>query len=112
MTLQQLEILAQEVLQAAEKIRQAKNKDYSVAWDVLGGFRQPALETNGELSEFDVWWVYARKHWGAITKFINKGYVDSEPIEGRVVDMINYLVFLYAMIKDSRSPEHNNVDNL
>ena len=99
MTLEQLEKSAFEIITLAEEIRKAKNKDYAGQYDVLGGFRGPAMES-ANLTQFDVWWVYARKHWGAITKYINRGYTDSEPIVGRIADLINYLVFLDAMIKD------------
>lgn len=42
--------------------------------------------------------VYMNKHWSAIETFLKKGKVESEPIEGRIADMINYLLLLSKMV--------------
>ena len=44
--------------------------------------------------------VYLFKHIDAITAYINGQYMDTEPVQGRIVDAINYLTILYAMIEE------------
>ncbi len=70
------------------------------------------FKRNGKLlnvSAFLIWWVYAGKHWDAITHFI-KDQVHgttreaSEPIEGRIDDVIVYCIILKALIADARKP--------
>ena len=43
--------------------------------------------------------VYMNKHLDAIDTFIKHGRVESEPIDGRIHDAINYLLLLYKMVK-------------
>ena len=45
---------------------------------------------------------YWYKHVTAIFTFLKHGQVESEPIEGRIVDTINYLLLLYKMIQYER----------
>jgi NADPH-dependent glutamate synthase beta subunit-like oxidoreductase len=42
--------------------------------------------------------VYMKKHLDAIFTFIGKGRVESEPIEGRIHDAVNYLLLLNKLI--------------
>ena len=46
--------------------------------------------------------TYMYKHWSAIETFISKGKVESEAIEGRIADSVNYLFLLYAMIQHEK----------
>lgn len=41
--------------------------------------------------------VYMNKHISAIETFLQKGQVESEGIEGRIADAINYLLLLWKM---------------
>lgn len=80
-----------------------KVPDYSgedQSGDTLGNFKN-AAETAG-VTKFQAWLVFFRKHGMAIEKFCRTGVVTSEPIEGRITDAINYLVFLRAMVKEER----------
>ena len=76
----------------------AKNKDYSTNGDPLAGFKKIAKDLN--ISPFQVWAVFASKHWSALTSFAANGKVESEPIKGRILDMINYCALLHLLIKD------------
>jgi len=42
--------------------------------------------------------VYMHKHVSAIETFLQKGEVESEGIEGRIADTINYLLLLWKMV--------------
>ena len=79
----------------------AKNADYSQGeqkGDRIAAFRRIARDIR--ISMPQVWAVFAQKHWGAIMKFIKDGSVESEPIGGRINDLINYMVLLGAIIAD------------
>lgn len=43
--------------------------------------------------------VYLAKHMDAIETFLKLGQVESEPIEGRICDAINYLLLLAKMVR-------------
>jgi hypothetical protein len=51
------------------------------------------------LTPYQVLGVYMHKHQRAIDKFLAKGRVESEPIEGRIADNINYLFLMYKMVQ-------------
>ena len=52
-----------------------------------------------------VWAVFTEKHIGAIRKYVKDGSVESEPIDGRINDIINYMVLLAAIIDDQKTGE-------
>ena len=82
-------------------IMRSKNKDYSVNDDPLAGFNKIAKDLG--ITSFQVWAVFASKHWQALTNFASKGTIESEPIEGRIIDMINYSCLLHLLIIDDKS---------
>lgn len=54
-----------------------------------------------------VWFVYAQKHWDAISTLVRetcagRRYEASEPVEGRFVDEINYLLLGLGLVKESQ----------
>ena len=46
--------------------------------------------------------IYMDKHLDALDSFIRGEYGDPEPIEGRIKDVINYLLLLYGMIMEQQ----------
>lgn len=83
-----------------EMIRR-KNADYSQGTakrDRIAAFRRIAGDINVPMTK--VWAIFAQKHWGAVMKFVKDGQVESEPIDGRINDLINYFVLLGAIIHD------------
>ena len=84
--------------------------------NVFANFERASLDIG--LSREQILWVYFSKHKDSISKFIKDLRTKdieqieenlSEPIEGRIVDAINYLLLLYGMEKDRRLnvKEHN-----
>lgn len=83
-----------------------KNADYSQGeqkGDRIAAFRRIARDINITMPQ--AWAVFCQKHWGAIMKYVKDGAVESEPIEGRITDVINYMVLLSAIIADSKGDE-------
>jgi len=80
-----------------------KGNDYTKGnKDVLFNFKETGNNIN--INAIDVCYIFMHKHYQAITNYIKtKGQSESEPIEERVKDLINYLVLLQALIKENES---------
>lgn len=99
-------VFARRFLDCMNIIR-AKNADYSQGEDKrdrIAAFRRIARDI--EITMKQAWAVFAQKHWGAIMKFVKDGQVESEPIGGRINDMINYCVLLGAIVDE----EHEGIE--
>ena len=91
-----------------QQILETKGKDYKVNDDANGNFTSIAYTTN--LSKFNVWYVFFAKHLSSLNNFIKYHKLESENIESRIMDLINYLVILASMIKEDHANEslHEN----
>lgn len=81
----------------------AKNSDYTEgkgSRDRVAHFRAAAQDLN--LPMMKIWQVFVRKHWSTVQKFANGGKLESEPIDGRINDIINYMVLFAAIIEDMK----------
>lgn len=80
-----------------------KGAEYAHGNDRLDNFRRNGEECGVPMEV--CWRIYAGKHWDAITTYIRDiqtgtQRVRSEPIEGRVLDLIVYLTLLLAIIDE------------
>lgn len=82
------------------EINRTKGHDYAGDDDALANFKQ-AGEKLG-LTPEQVWGVYADKHWSAVMTFVKEGDVKSEPIEGRLHDVILYSFLLLGLIAEKK----------
>ncbi len=90
-----------EVVLACWRIYDAKGNDYTRGLghrDRLDNFRRVATDLGISISK--AWYVYAYKHWSAISKFCKSERVESEPIESRLYDLINYAILLLIHVKE------------
>lgn len=77
----------------------AKGKEYSRGEDdANSNFKRLGKELN--LEPRKVLFVYLKKHLDAITYYIANGKTESEAIETRIADAINYLYILASLIKE------------
>ena len=53
------------------------------------------------VDQYRVWGVYFFKHVMAIETWLRSGALLSEPLEGRIVDAINYLLILWSMLLET-----------
>ena len=96
-----------ECMEACDRILTVKGADYtggSHAHDPksrLANFYKNAERLG--ITPFQSWANYFFKHIDAIETYIKKGAVESEPIEGRFHDAVNYLLLGYMLIKYERS---------
>ena len=65
--------------------------------NVLWNFENIADKVN--LTPLQVLSVYYQKHNSSINNYLKDGKEYSEPIEGRIQDMINYLLLIVAMLR-------------
>ncbi len=93
-------LIEEELLPKCREIRTSKGVAYSGIEDKLGNFKRCAKLANVPIET--AWMVYFVKHFDALCSYIRGEYVDSEPIDGRIMDMINYLFLLYAIIKEKK----------
>lgn len=79
--------------------------EYAAGTDRLANFRKAAQAE--ELPMTTIWKIHAGKHWDAISQYIKDDRTRtfrarSEPISGRIDDMIVYLLLLQAIIEESQ----------
>jgi len=91
-----LELVKQNIFVRCLAIMKSKGEAYSGKEDKFGNFNRIAEKR--DVSRYLVWSIYFDKHLDALDSWINGYYVDSEPIYGRILDLINYLLLLYGMI--------------
>jgi hypothetical protein len=97
------EVFAKRFAECITMLRR-KNADYSQGeqkGDRIAAFRRIARDINITMPQ--AWAVFCQKHWGAVMKYVKEGTVESEPIGGRINDIINYMVLLGAIIDDMES---------
>lgn len=103
MNQKEFEALCQQIQRDTTDILILKGREYAGSADRLANFKR-----NAELSGVDpltVLHVYMAKHWDSFSTFVRdnqKGEVGelSEPIRGRLYDLINYAVLAIALIED------------
>ena len=96
-------LLDSELIPSCLKIMDAKGLSYSGKEDCLGNFKRCA-KLAGTTPE-KTWFTYHTKHYDALCSFIRGEYTDSEPIESRIMDLINYLMLFYAMVKEKKNEQ-------
>lgn len=97
--------LTKQLLNECMAIMDTKGMAYSGQEDKLGNFKR--LATKYKVSPLLVWAIFFGKHLDSVDAYIRGEYVDSEPITGRIKDLINYLFLLNALIVEDQ--EHDRV---
>jgi hypothetical protein len=82
-----------------------KGGEYSGDIDRFENFTRNAR--NLGLTPYQIWAVYAGKHWDALMQFIkddgqSRERTRAEPIEGRIDDLLVYLCLLHGMLYERR----------
>lgn len=83
------------------KLSETKGVEYANSdIDANNNFKEIADKLG--IDKKTVLWIYATKHFQAITSYIKNGETLSEPIDGRIHDLILYLFILLSMDSDER----------
>jgi hypothetical protein len=77
--------------------------------NALGNFERLAEDL--KLPREKVLWVYMKKHMDGILAHINGFKSQREPVQGRIIDAIVYLMLLYCMVVDDKEQEDKKVFN-
>jgi hypothetical protein len=86
--------------QTLTEINRTKGHDYAGEEDALANFKRHAAEL--DLRPEQIWAVYAAKHWDAVITYCREGDVASEPIEGRLHDVLLYCFLLLALLEEEK----------
>lgn len=99
MNSQDFNAIVDEARRRQDQILKTKGADYTRhEEDRLSNFKRSAAAIG--LTPIQVWAIFANKHWDAIMAFIKTGKTESEAIEGRLDDVINYIYLLEALIRE------------
>jgi hypothetical protein len=90
--------IKEEILPDCQAIMSSKGISYSGLEDKLGNFKRLSVLTNTESEK--VLFIYFTKHFDALSSYIRGEYKDSESIRGRILDIINYMLLLAALLKE------------
>lgn len=85
------------------EIMRKKGHDYRQGndSDLIHNFRKVAEQVDEPMMK--VWFTYFYKHYAALTTYIkNGGQSESEPIEGRISDMIVYLLLFREIVRQAK----------
>jgi len=97
-----------EIFNKSEEIFLQARKEYAENEDVFKNFE--ALESILNISREEVLFVYFYKHVLGISNYLKGVKKQRDSIEGRILDAINYLIMLYAMIKERKEKEKEQCD--
>ena len=100
------EKIFQEIWQKCKKIRETKGIDYSGKKDVNSNFKRVAQFLG--ITPEQALWVYYLKHQDAINTYIREGKIkQSESVEEKILDNINYLGILLSLIRENGNRKTN-----
>lgn len=89
-------------------INSSKGNEYASEDEALANFYNRAEEYGVDPKV--VCGIFLGKHVDAVKAFIRTGDVRSEPIEGRIHDVILYSVLLLGLVEDGRADEQGIVE--
>lgn len=96
----EFEQVATEILLQCKSTLLSKGADYTRGCeDKLINFKSTG-ESLG-VTPLQVAGIFLRKQLDPIYKYIKGGTLESEPIQSRIADSINYLILFYALIKEA-----------
>lgn len=95
--------LVRETVQSTASLLVVKGEEYAGSADRLANFKRGAALTGA--TPLQVAFIYASKHYDALATYVRKNAADvqqqlSEPIEGRLDDLINYCILMKAIIAE------------
>lgn len=90
--------IVEQLFNACKDVLQRKNTVYTDGSDRLSNFKRGSELR--KISKCKVLWGYLLKHFVAIQNFIDKGETRTGLYLPKIIDTINYLVLLYAMLRE------------
>jgi hypothetical protein len=105
MTFKEFDDFQKDLLTEVEVMKSSKGKEYANSEDRFANFNRLADELG--LKNYQVGWVYTKKHLDSIAHYCKVGHIEStESIRGRFVDAICYLTLMAGMVEEEQSIPH------
>jgi hypothetical protein len=111
-------IVVEETIASIRRLLVVKGGEYAGSEDRLANFKRGQLRTGAH--PYQVLWIYLSKHIDSVETFIKDHAAGiqrerSEPIDGRLDDIINYCLLMKALVKETNESsqpqgESGNVD--
>lgn len=102
MKIEDRQLLAEDLFNKCLALLKSKGEAYSGNEDALSNFKM-----NGQrlgLSKYQIWSIYFNKHIDSINNAVkynpNHPEDKTEGLQGRIIDAINYLVILEALLSE------------
>jgi hypothetical protein len=102
--------LVDQTISSTAALLVSKGEEYAGSTDRLANFKRGSALTGA--TPLQVAFIYASKHYDALATFVRKDGAKipqqlSEPIEGRLDDLINYCILMKAIISETKSIKLN-----
>lgn len=99
MNSQEFQKFTQSIFDRCRQILESKGPDYSGLEDRLRNFKEVA--TRAGTTPQQALWTYVIKHLQAIETYVKTGKLDGEPIDTKLIDIINYAILFLALEHDN-----------
>jgi hypothetical protein len=112
---QQVADLMDRVFIECQKTREQGQKEYAHSdSNALSNFERTGDEL--QIPREKVWYIFAKKHWDGTLAWIRGHRSQREDVRGRIMDLIVYLILLWAMVDDeerklTRRPESHALNS-
>lgn len=112
----EFDLVVQDTIANIQKLLVVKGGEYAGSADRLANFKRGAALTG--CTPLQVLFIYMSKHYDSVSTYIRKdasgesglNQMLSEPIEGRLDDIINYCLLAKAIIKEMWDANKTSVD--
>ncbi len=109
MKYEDFDVIEELMIKEEHAIGKSKGAEYTQG-DRLDNFKRLGMEIkcphcNNPIGPMAVLWVYLKKHLDSILSYISKGYVSTEPIQGRIKDARVYMALLRGLVEEKEHPE-------
>lgn len=99
-------VIVADAIKRAEQLFTSKNSEYGDNGDILANFRRLAQQQDLPMST--VWMMLAGKHIDSIQQYVKdvrngKGRNRTEPMSGRIDDLIVYSILLLAIVNEEQN---------
>lgn len=107
---EEFNVVIKETMDNIEKLLRVKGGEYAGSDDRLANFKRGQLRTGAH--PMQVLWIYLSKHIDSVETYIKdiaRGVTRerSEPIDGRLDDIINYCLLMKALVKEVENEKVN-----
>ena len=106
MNQEEFNVVVNDTIASIQKLLRVKGGEYAGSDDRLANFKRGEARTGAH--PMQVLWIYLSKHIDSVETYIKdtaKGVTRerSEPIEGRLDDIINYCLLMKALVKETEN---------